>query len=93
MKVAHYVVSYDIESDKRRTKIAKTLEDFGQRVQFSVFECRLNPKDFVRMRERVKDLIHRETDSLIVYRLCESCVQGIHRIGARKVLDREDYIV
>ena len=93
MKATHYVVSYDVESDKRRTKIAKALEDFGQRVQFSVFECRLNPKDMVRMQARVEDLINRKTDSLIIYRLCESCTQEIYRVGAKKVLDREDYIV
>jgi CRISPR-associated protein Cas2 len=93
MKATHYVVSYDIESDRRRTKIAKTLEDFGQRVQFSVFECRLNPKDLVRMQERVEELINRKTDSLIIYRLCESCTPEIYRVGVKKTLDRSDYIV
>ncbi|MEW6376162.1 MAG: CRISPR-associated endonuclease Cas2, partial [Thermodesulfobacteriota bacterium] len=36
-----YVVSYDIPDDQRRIKIAKILEDFGDRVQYSVFECLL----------------------------------------------------
>ena len=36
-----YVVSYDITSDRLRNKIAKTLEGYGTRIQYSVFECRL----------------------------------------------------
>jgi len=36
------VVSYDIVDDKRRTKLAKKLCDFGKRVQYSVFECDLD---------------------------------------------------
>jgi CRISPR-associated endonuclease Cas2 len=35
------LVSYDIPDDRRRTKLAHTLKDFGQRVQYSVFECLL----------------------------------------------------
>lgn len=41
-----YLISYDIAVDKRRTKIAKLLEGFGQRVQYSVFECDLTTKQY-----------------------------------------------
>ena len=37
----YFVVSYDISDDKRRTKIHNTLKSYGQRVQYSVFECDL----------------------------------------------------
>jgi CRISPR-associated protein Cas2 len=37
-----YLVSYDIPDDKKRTRMAKTLRDFGERVQLSVFECILD---------------------------------------------------
>ena len=39
-----YLVSYDIEKTKIRNKIAKTLENYGERVQYSVFECRITAK-------------------------------------------------
>jgi len=42
------LVSYDIPNDRRRVKIAKTLEDFGDRVQYSVFECDLEQEHFER---------------------------------------------
>jgi CRISPR-associated protein Cas2 len=37
-----YLVSYDIPDDRRRTRLAKLLKDYGGRVQYSVFECLLN---------------------------------------------------
>jgi CRISPR-associated protein Cas2 len=41
-----YVISYDIPDDKRRKKIADLLEGYGQRVQYSVFECQLNREKY-----------------------------------------------
>lgn len=34
-----YLISYDIPDDRRRVRVAKTLKDYGDRVQYSVFEC------------------------------------------------------
>lgn len=44
-----YVVSYDIASDRTRRKLAKLLEGYGVRIQYSVFECRLTEKRFQKM--------------------------------------------
>jgi CRISPR-associated protein Cas2 len=41
-----YVVSYDIPEDRKRDRVSKTLLDFGARVQYSVFECILDGKQF-----------------------------------------------
>ena len=49
-----YIVSYDITSNKLRRKIAKELENYGIRVQYSVFECDL---DVSRFNEMYKDII------------------------------------
>ena len=38
------VVSYDVPDDRRRTRLAHILKDFGERVQYSVFECRLDER-------------------------------------------------
>ena len=37
-----YLVSYDIESDRLRKKISDTLENYGIRIQYSVFECEIS---------------------------------------------------
>jgi CRISPR-associated protein Cas2 len=50
----NYIISYDIPDTKRRTKIAKTLLDFGDRVQYSVFEAELTDELYCKMRRRLK---------------------------------------
>jgi len=67
------VVSYDIPDDKRRAKVSKVLEDFGERVQYSVFECRLRQKDYQRMQERLRALLVLKEDDVRFFHLCESC--------------------
>ena len=44
-----YVISYDIESDRTRRKLAKLLEGYGVRIQYSVFECNLTDKRFQKL--------------------------------------------
>ena len=69
-----WVVSYDIVDDKRRNKVHKTLEGFGNRVQYSVFECNLEPEDLDRLRKKLKRLIKVKEDKIRYYPLCQSCV-------------------
>ncbi|MFM9101220.1 MAG: CRISPR-associated endonuclease Cas2 [Cyanobium sp.] len=45
-----WVIAYDSPSNKRRRKMAKLLEGFGERRQWSVFECRLQPQQLQRLR-------------------------------------------
>lgn len=68
------VVSYDISDDRRRTRVCHLLKDYGQRVQYSVFECQLRPKDFKRLRERLRPLLDLAEDDVRFYRLCEVCL-------------------
>jgi CRISPR-associated protein Cas2 len=67
------VVSYDISSDRRRGRVCKLLQDYGERVQYSVFECLLRPEDLKRLRERLKPLLEPAEDDVRFYRLCASC--------------------
>ena len=41
MNKIYVVIAYDIPEDKRRTKVAKALEGYGERMQYSLFECRI----------------------------------------------------
>lgn len=43
------VVSYDIVNDRQRQRLAKVLGDYGQRVQKSVFECRVDERLFLKL--------------------------------------------
>jgi len=68
------LVVYDISSDKRRTKLHNALLDYGTPVQYSVFECLLEPKQLERMRKAVRRVIRPRVDQVRYYFLCASCV-------------------
>jgi len=77
-----YLVSYDISDNRLRSKIAKTLEGYGRRVQYSVFECRLSRKQYEAMYRKLLELMDREEEgSIRIYCLCTSCDQRTHVIG------------
>jgi CRISPR-associated protein Cas2 len=66
-----YLIVYDISKQRERTKVSKILSGYGQRVQESVFECRLS----VGMRERLKKKLEKlevETGFVLVYRLYDN---------------------
>jgi CRISPR-associated protein Cas2 len=46
-----WVIAYDSPSNKRRRKLAKLLEGYGERLQWSVFECHLQPNQLRRLRQ------------------------------------------
>ncbi len=69
------LVSYDLPNDRRRTRLAHTLKDYGQRVQYSVFECNLEEAQLARLRSRVEKLIEVTEDSVRFYLLCRGCAE------------------
>jgi len=82
------IVSYDIQDDKRRAKIHKALKSFGEWVQYSVFECRLEQKDYLRLRDRLDRLIDKKAgDNVRFYFLCDRCTGQVERIGGTPPLD------
>ncbi|MCC6422346.1 MAG: CRISPR-associated endonuclease Cas2 [Phycisphaerales bacterium] len=62
----HFLISYDISDDKRRTKIFNTLSSNGDHVQFSVFLCQLNPIELARLRAVLHPLINTAEDQLLI---------------------------
>ena len=87
------VVSYDIPEDRRRTKVCNLLKDYGQRVQYSVFECELRPEDLRRLKERLKPLLNLEEDDVRFYRLCQECRPKAVVWGPYKRQPPADYMV
>ena len=76
------VISYDIKSDSRRTKIFKALKDYGDWVQYSVFECDLKEQELLKLRRRLdKLLVKEEGDSIRYYHLCADCRRKVERDG------------
>jgi len=80
--VRHLLVVYDVADDERRNKVAKALEGFGRRLQYSIFECRLSEADFERMRARLTELLVLDEDGLIIVELCSRCAERMEVLGA-----------
>jgi len=86
------VISYDVstveEDGKRRLrKVAKACKDYGQRVQFSVFECEVDPAQWTFLRQRLIDEINPEFDSLRFYFLGANWRRRIEQVGAKQSYD------
>ncbi|MDP8238809.1 MAG: CRISPR-associated endonuclease Cas2 [Candidatus Hatepunaea meridiana] len=91
----NYLICYDISNDKKRTKLAKMLDNYGDRVQESVFELpRLDREIFDRCLSKLKKFKIDEEDSIRIYPLCESCKKGIILFGVGTAMEVPDvYIV
>ncbi len=80
-----YIVSYDISSNKLRRKIAKELENYGIRVQYSVFECDLDSERYQEMYQKLIRLTNEIKDgSIRFYEVCSECRKRTHVIGIEK---------
>ncbi|MBI5185793.1 MAG: CRISPR-associated endonuclease Cas2 [Nitrospinae bacterium] len=88
-----YLISYDIPDTPRRTKVAKILKDFGDRVQYSVFECLLDGELLEKMRSRLEKVLVEAEDSLRIYALCGKCEKGVTVIGQGEVSKEEKYYI
>jgi CRISPR-associated protein Cas2 len=60
-----YIVTYDIADDKRLRREFKTCENYGNRLQFSVFECDLNPSERIEQETALGKLIHHDEDQIL----------------------------
>ena len=88
------VVAYDIADDRRRTRVANILEDYGDRVQESVFEMILDATwRYDALFGRLEAVMEPGEDTIRCYRLCRSCVAGVDILGLGKVTQDEDVIV
>ncbi|MFM6477655.1 MAG: CRISPR-associated endonuclease Cas2, partial [Dolichospermum sp.] len=76
-----YVISYDVPDDKRRKKIADLLEGYGQRVQYSVFECQLNTEKYNDLRRRLRKIVKLEKDNLRFYPLSKHTLSQVEAWG------------
>jgi len=62
----HYLVSYDVSDDKRRTKLFEMLEGEGDHAQYSVFFCDLTARELASLRARIVELIHDREDQVLL---------------------------
>jgi CRISPR-associated protein Cas2 len=92
------LVSYDVAittpGGKRRLRqVAKTCVNFGQRVQFSVFECVVEPAQWVTLKNQLEGIIDVETDSLRYYYLGSNWKRRVEHVGAKPGTDLDEPLI
>lgn len=92
------LISYDVEVTspggvRRLRRIARACKDYGQRVQFSVFECEVAPDQWVLLRARLVAEMDAARDSLRVYFLGAGGKRRIEHIGAKPAVDFDDILI
>lgn len=92
------LVAYDVntatpEGRSRLRRVARVCKDYGQRVQNSVFECRLTPAQRLMMEKDLTDIIDEGSDSLRLYNLGANYRSKITHIGAKEPVDLDASLI
>jgi len=82
-----YDVSIEKNGQKRLRRVAKVCRNYGQRVQYSVFECVVDPTQWTVLKQKLIDEIDPELDSLRFYFLGSKWKRRVEHIGAKKSID------
>lgn len=86
------LVTYDVSTETaggpgRLRRIAKACRDYGQRVQYSVFEIEVDPAQWVALKSRLEAIFDPTTDSLRYYYLGANWQRRVEHVGAKVALD------
>ena len=92
------LVSYDVrtgdKAGKRRLRrVAKVCCNYGQRVQYSMFECIVDPAQWTKFRQELIDEIKIEEDSLRFYFLGSNWRRRVEHVGAKETIDQEGPLI
>lgn len=92
------LVTYDVNTEtpagkRRLRRMAKTCENFGQRVQNSVFECLVDPAEWVALRSRLLEAADQDVDSLRFYFLGKNWQRRVEHVGAKPTYNPEGLLL
>lgn len=92
------LVTYDVSTiekagQQRLRRVAKVCQNFGQRVQFSVFECQVNEMQYEEILSTLGGIIDEKEDSLRIYRLNEPLEKNRRELGKKRAIDFEGVLL
>ena len=91
------LISYDVASDdtgqRRLRRVARACKDYWQRVQYSVFECIVDPAQWTMLKERLISEIDPEKDSLRFYYLGSNYKHRVEHVGAKKTIEQDGPLI
>lgn len=85
--VTYDVATTDKSGPARLRAVSKACRDFGQRVQYSVFEIEVDPAQWTRLKARLESLIDPKSDSLRYYYLGSNWRRRVEHVGAKPAAD------
>ncbi len=84
-----YVIAYDIPDDKRRTKVANTLESYGERLQYSVFVVSTTPAKLIRLKDMLSSQVVSKEDCIAIFDLGKHVDKRVKRLISFVGIQRE----
>ena len=92
------LVSYDVATSddggaRRLRRVAKICKNYGQRVQYSVFECIVDPAQWTLLRKMLEDQIDLSKDSLRYYFLGANWQKRVEHVGAKPTFNQEGPLI
>ncbi len=91
--VTYDVATVELAGRRRLRRVAQACEDYGTRVQKSVFECQVGQKEWARLRDRLLSEINAGEDSLRFYFLDEKAVARTEHHGVAKPIDLTEPLI
>ena len=85
------MICFDVADEKRLRQVAIQLENVGQRVQCSVFECFLETSDLKRLRENLDGIIEPSEDHIRYYSICDKDKPKVLIDGIGAISRNDDY--
>lgn len=88
-----YLIAYDIAEDRRLRRVAKVMEAFGERLQYSVFLCDLSGEEMIAWRSKLLPLLALSEDSVVVLALGPPGAEALETIGRSRRLPHTGPVV
>lgn len=86
-----FAICFDVCDPKRLRRVSDQMENFGSRVQRSLFECYLDHDELEELKTRIADLIDEKEDNVRYYPLCQKDVPCIVIEGHGEISVNSDY--
>lgn len=92
------LVTYDVSTStpggqRRLRRVAKICLDYGQRVQYSVFECEVDPARYIEMKHRLSEAADLQLDSLRFYNLGAEWDRRVEHLGIKQSFDPKGTLI
>jgi len=92
------LITYDVNTAspsgaRRLRQVAKTCQDYGQRVQNSVFECVIQNDQFVILKDKLESIMDKENDSIRFYFLGKNWQRKVEMVGRQTSFDLEGTLI